>query len=42
MVTSLLLCLHHAVTGLILNTGTVGTELLTPHPPAKLLREMTK
>ena len=32
MVTSLLLCLHHAVTALILNTTTVGMEVLTSRP----------
>jgi hypothetical protein len=32
MVTSLFLCLHHSMTALILNFGTVGTEVLTSRP----------
>ena len=32
MVTSLLLNIHHAVTALILNLGTVGSEVLTSRP----------
>jgi len=32
MVTSLLLCFHHAVTALILNLTTVGTVVLTSSP----------
>ena len=32
MVTSLLLCLHHAMTALIRNFGPVGTEVLTSRP----------
>jgi len=32
MVTSLLLCLHHHVTALILNFDTVGTKVFTSRP----------
>jgi len=32
MVTSLLLCLHHSVTALILNHSTVGAMVLTSRP----------
>jgi len=41
MVTSLLLCLHHHVTALIPNLGTVGTKVFTSRPAA-FLRQMTQ
>jgi len=32
MIKSLLICLHHHVTALILNLGTVGTKVFTSSP----------